>query len=128
MSFPALPAIVRRTFVPAQMRAFSDSTLSALRDRLSGRMGSESARLELKWMREELRTRQCAAGSATSLHSLKRDDLDWEIGELGKMVDRRLRGEPLQYILGRYGTALPWGHVCSEHRPIASASPRIGCL
>jgi len=109
MSFPALPVIVRRTFVLAQTRAFSISTLGALRERLSGRMGSESARMELKWMREELRTRQCAAASATSLPPLKRNDLDWEIGELEKMVDRRLQGEPLQYILGGYGTALPSG-------------------
>ena len=111
MSFPAFPAIVRRTFVSAQMRPFSNSTLSALRERLSGRVGSESARLELKWMREELRMRQRAAASATSLHPLRWNDLDWEIGELEKMVDRRLRGEPLQYILGRYGMALPSGLV-----------------
>ena len=60
-------------------------------------------------MREELRTRRSAAVSATSSPSLRQNDLEWEIGELGKMVDRRLQGEPLQYILGGYGAALPSG-------------------
>ena len=112
MTFTALPMIARRTFVPAQTRPFSNSTLSALRERLSGHMGFELARLELKWMREELRRRKSATVSVTSLPSHKRNNLEWEIGELGKMVDRRLQGEPLQYILGGYyGTALPSGLV-----------------
>ena len=74
-------------------------------------MGFESAGLELKWMREELRRRKSVAVSAASSSPLKRNGLEWEIGELGKMVDRRLQGEPLQYILGGYGTVLPPGLV-----------------
>lgn len=105
MTFAALPMVVRRTLVPARTRSFSDSPLSVLRERLSGQMGSESAKLELKWMREELRTRRAVAASSTPLK--KRNDMEWEIGELGKMVDRRLQGEPLQYILGEYGTRFP---------------------
>lgn len=109
MSFPGLPVILRGTFVPVRTRPFSNSTLSALKERLSGQIGSESASLELKWMREELRTRKSAAASVTS--SVKGDDLEREIGELKKMVDRRLRGEPLQYILGGYGMVFPLGLV-----------------
>jgi hypothetical protein len=111
MPFPAFPVIVRRKFVPAQTRLFSDSTLGSLKERLGGHMGAESARLELKWMREELRTRKSAAVSATPSSSLKWNDVEWETGELGKMVDRRMQGEPLQYILGGYDTALPLGLV-----------------
>ena len=65
-------------------------------------MGSESAKLELKWMREELRARRTAAAPATSSPSRRREDLDWELEELRKMVDRRMKDEPLQYILGGY--------------------------
>lgn len=101
---PALGMIVRRRFgALVWTRSFSNSSLGALLERLSGHMGSESAKLELKWMREELRTRRTAATSATSSPSPKKDESGWELGELRKMVDRRLQGEPLQYILGEYG-------------------------
>lgn len=89
-------------------------------------MGSESAELELKWMREELRARRAAVVSTTSLSSHKRDELEWELGELREMVDRRLNGEPLQYILGGYGSNFSWDS-CSKHRPIALTLPGIGC-
>ena len=83
-------------------------------------MGSESAKLELKWMREELRTRKSAAVSATSSPSLKRNDLEWGIGELEEMVDRRLQGEPLQYILGGCDSIrLSRRDLGSKPRPIA---------
>lgn len=71
-------------------------------------MGPESASLELKWMREELRTRNSAVASSPSF---KGNDLERETEELGKMVERRLQGEPLQYILGECGTVIPPGHV-----------------
>jgi len=97
MSSPVLSTLMRRILVPARTLSFSSSPLGVLRERLSGEIGSESAKLELKWMREELRTRRTVA-------PLKGNDLEWEVEELGKMVDRRLQGEPLQYILGGYGT------------------------
>jgi methylase of polypeptide subunit release factors len=108
MSFPASPTITRRTFVLTRTRPFSNSALSALRKRLSGQMGSESASLELKWMREELRTRRSAVASSPSF---KGNDLKRETEELEKMVERRLLGEPLQYILGECGTVIPPGLI-----------------
>jgi hypothetical protein len=108
MSFPALPTMTRRAFTPGRTRPLSDSPLSTLRERLSGQMKPESARLELKWMREEVRARRTAAASTTASPSRRRNELEWELGELRKMVERRLQGEPLQYILGGYGpTSLP---------------------
>lgn len=71
-------------------------------------MGSESASLELKWMREELRMRESAVPSSPSF---RRNDVEREIEELEKMVERRLQGEPLQYILGECGTVIPPGLV-----------------
>jgi len=100
MSFPAVPMITRRVLSPARTRPFTNSPLGALRKRLNDRMGSESAKLELKWMREEVRARKAAAASAISSPSHKKDELGWELGELRKMVERRMQGEPLQYILG----------------------------
>ncbi|CAL1707356.1 unnamed protein product [Somion occarium] len=55
--------------------------LTRLLSSLSSALGPESARLELKWMKE------AAERSSGSLR-------------LPAMVERRLRGEPLQYILG----------------------------
>jgi len=82
-------------------------------------MGSESAKLELKWMREELRARRAPATSVTSSPSLGGlNALGWELGELKKMVKRRLEGEPLQYILGGYGTIFR-RDLRSRPRPIA---------
>jgi len=82
-------------------------------------MGPESAGLELRWMCEELRARRAPATSATSSPSLEGlDELEWELGELRKMVERRLEGEPLQYILGGYGTTFPPGPAF-ETRPIS---------
>jgi hypothetical protein len=64
--------------------------------------------MELKWMREEVRTRRSVASvTAITSPTRKREDMEWEVGELRKMVDRRLKGEPLQYILGEYGSILP---------------------
>jgi hypothetical protein len=117
MSFPALVMMMtRREFGPARTRFLSSLPSNPLLERLSGQMGPESAELELKWMREEVRAR----GATTSSPSHKRDELGWELGELRKMVERRMEGEPLQYILGGYG---------SKPCPIAWALPGIGfCL
>ena len=103
MPFPSLPMIMTRASRPARMRPCSNSSLSALWKLLSGQIGSESAKLELKWMREELRARRVAVASITS-SSRKRNELEWELVELRDMVDRRMKGEPLQYILGGYGS------------------------
>lgn len=93
--------------------------LSALLQRLSGQFGSESAELEFRWMREEVRARKTAA--AISSFSRKKDEMKWELGELENMVVRRLEGEPLQYILGEYGSTLP----PAERSPIADKLRRI---
>ena len=59
-------------------------------------------------MREEIRARRAVANnSAISSPPRERDDAGWEFGELEEMVGRRLKGEPLQYILGGYGSVLP---------------------
>lgn len=108
MSFPASPTITRRAFVLTRTRLFSNSALSVLRKQLSDQVGFESASLELKWMREELRTRKSAVASSPSF---KGNDLEWQTEELEKMVERRLQGEPLQYILGECGTVIPPGLV-----------------
>ena len=84
-------------------------------------MGPESAELELKWMREELRARRAAVTPATSSPPRRRKDLEWELEELGKMVDRRMKDEPLQYILGGYGSNTSSGLV-----PVASFN-RVDC-
>ena len=111
MSLWAAQTLMRWTPGPARARPFSNSALSALRERLSGQMGSESAELELKWMREELRARRAAVAPETSSPSRGRDDLEWELGELRKMVHRRMKDEPLQYILGGYGSNFSLGLV-----------------
>jgi len=104
MSFWAFQTMMRRAPGPARGRPFSNSLSSALRERLSGQIGSESAELELEWMRQELRARRAAAALATPSRPRKRNDFEWEMGELKKMVDRRMKDEPLQYILGGYGS------------------------
>ncbi|KAF9653815.1 S-adenosyl-L-methionine-dependent methyltransferase [Thelephora ganbajun] len=63
-------------------------------------------------MREEVRARRAAATPVTSSPSRERHDLEWELGELRKMVDRRVRGEPLQYILGNQ----PFGPIVIKTR------------
>ena len=59
-------------------------------------------------MREEVRARK-ANTHTNSLPPCKVEGMEWdsELVELKKMVDRRLKGEPLQYILGGYGTNFP---------------------
>lgn len=105
MSFAALPMRAQRAFGLTRARPFSSLPLNAFLQRLSGEIGSESANLELKWMREEIRARRAAENaSAISPPFHEKDYLKWELGELEKMVGRRLKGEPLQYILGRYGS------------------------
>ena len=112
-----MSVVMGRAFGPARMRSFSSlPSPGVLLERLSGQMGSESAKLELKWMREELGARRVAAASATSSTSLRKNERGCELGELGKMVDRRLRGEPLQYILGGYGSTFPPGLVFQLRR------------
>ena len=60
--------------------------LSQLVTTLSGLIGRDSARLELKWLKQ-------ASRSAKN-----------NTGPLSTMLRRRIRGEPLQYILGRAAT------------------------
>ena len=127
MSFRAFPMVMRWASGPARTRPCSNSSLSALKERLGGWIGSESAELELKWMREELGARRAAAAPTNYSTSHKSNELEWDLGELGEMVDRRLNGEPLQYILGGYGSNFRHD-LYSKPRPIASASPGIGCL
>lgn len=108
MTWPDLPMRMQRAFGRTLTQRSSNTPLSALLERLSGQMGSESATLELKWMREEVRTRRSVASvSAITSPFRKRDDMEWEVGELAKMVNRRLKGEPLQYILGEFGSISP---------------------
>lgn len=57
--------------------------ISQLVTTLSGLIGRDSARLELKWLTQASRS----------------------AGPLSTMLWRRIRGEPLQYILGRAATA-----------------------
>ena len=102
MSFWAFATMMQRASGPARARSFSNSLMSVLQERLGGQMESESAELELKWMSEELRARRAAAAPVASSSSRRKKDLEWELGELRKMVDRRVQGEPLQYILGGY--------------------------
>lgn len=109
MTFAGLPIRVQRAFSLAQTRCFSSVPLSALLQRLSGRIGSESAKLELGWMREEIRVRGRAAPNASSI-----SHVEWEHRELEKMVDRRFEGEPLQYILGGYGSISPMTETSLE--------------
>jgi len=124
MSLRAFATMMRRTPGPARARPFSHSLSGALLERLRAQMGSESAELELKWMREELRARRAAAAPTTSSSSRWRKDLEWELGELRKMVDRRVKGEPLQYILGGYGSNSS-RDLYRWSRPIAWASPGL---
>jgi hypothetical protein len=71
---------MQRAFGRTLTQPFSNAPLSALLERLSGQMGSESATLELKWMREELRTqRSVASVSAITSPSRKQDDMEWEV-------------------------------------------------
>lgn len=124
MSFAALQMRAQRGSGLAWTRPLSSVPLSASLQRLSGRFGSESAKLELKWMREEIRARRTADNAfVIRSSSCKRDNVEWELGELEKMVERRLGGEPLQYILGEYGSILP----PAELRPPAAGLQRIGC-
>ncbi|KAG1715749.1 hypothetical protein ID866_1417 [Astraeus odoratus] len=62
--------------------------------KLAASLGRESARLELKWMKEALKP----TDSPTALRA---------------MLERRLRGEPLQYILG----TTPFGPLSLLSRP-----------
>ena len=134
MSLLALPMIMRRALGPARTRSFCDSPLNALRERLSVQMESESAELELKWMREELKMRRAADVAAPSP---KKDELEWELGELRKMVERRIQGEPLQYILGEYGANFParacirtLGQLRKRHRGsvVSVTTKRLVCV
>ena len=95
-----------RAFIPGRTRPFSNTSLSALLERLSGEIGSESATMELRWMQEELRARRAVDG-ASATPSSSNNGGGAELGELREMVDRRVKGEPLQYILGEYGSTLP---------------------
>jgi release factor glutamine methyltransferase len=61
--------------------------ISQLVTTLSGLIGRDSARLELKWLTQASRS---AENSTQSLST---------------MLSRRVHGEPLQYILGRAATA-----------------------
>lgn len=111
-------------FSPARARPFSNSQLSALWRRLSGEIGSESAKLELKWMREELRARR-TAGVPTISSPPRANGLEWELGELSKMVDRRLKGEPLQYVLGGCSLNFMPGLGFETTQSVAAASSGI---
>ena len=103
MPFAALSMRVQRALNPPSTRPCFNSPLSPLFRQLSGQIGSESAKLELKWMREEIKARRTPANaSRASLPSRKRDGMEPELAELEEMVGRRLKGEPLQYILGGY--------------------------
>ena len=82
-------------------RSFSNVPLRALQQRLS-KSGFESVQPELKLMREEISVRRASSDVPS-----ERNEMEWELGELEKMVQRRLKGEPLQYILGGYPWAFP---------------------
>ncbi|KAH8993289.1 S-adenosyl-L-methionine-dependent methyltransferase [Lactarius hatsudake] len=72
--------------------------ISQLVTTLSGLIGRESARLELKWLKQ--------AGRSA--------------GPLSTMLRRRIRGEPLQYILGTQ----PFGHLnILTRRPVLIPRP-----
>lgn len=103
MLFAVLPTRAQRVLNPVRERPFSSMPLSALWERLGGKLGPESAKLELRWMREEIRARGAPASASATSSTSRKNDTKWELGELKKMVDRRLNGEPLQYILGEYG-------------------------
>lgn len=69
--------------------------VSQLSKKLASLLGRESASLELKWMRQSLKP----SGPNSS--------------QLRQMLERRLRGEPLQYILG----TTPFGPLSLLSRP-----------
>lgn len=62
-------------------------------------------------MQEELRARRAVDGASVTPSS-SNDEGGAELGELRKMVDRRVKGEPLQYILGNQ----PFGPITIKTR------------
>ena len=68
-------------------------------------------------MREEISARRTSSDASTSpSFSRERNDVGWELGELDKMVRRRLKGEPLQYILGGYRSTFPRRNLAQLHK------------
>ena len=75
--------------------------------RLSASLGRQAAAQELRWMHDTI-----TKAGTTGINA------DAELSTLKAMVARRLRGEPLQYILGMSGTK----HVICHH--LISHCPR----
>lgn len=85
---PRVASVFARTVGAQRTSAQTPRQKSGLLEKLSRALGPECARQELRWMRESLddRDKPC---------------IDREQHEaMADMVDRRLKGEPLQYILG----------------------------
>ncbi|KAI0302643.1 S-adenosyl-L-methionine-dependent methyltransferase [Russula brevipes] len=78
--------------MPRSMRA------AQLVTTLAGHIGRDNARLELKWLME-------------AIHSA--NDTPHPLPSLSKWLSRRVRGEPIQYILGTQ----PFGHLDVLTRP-----------
>jgi methylase of polypeptide subunit release factors len=64
---------------------------------LASAIGQESAQIELRWMKQALSPRLAEKSAPGTLLSRP---------SLAKMVERRVKGEPLQYILGETGPVL----------------------
>lgn len=60
---------------------------------LGSRIGSDNARLEVKWLMQ-------------AIHSAAEGAKMYPFPSLSSMLSRRIRGEPLQYILGTYDAPL----------------------
>lgn len=82
----------------------SISISKSLMKDLEHTLGRQTAHRELRWMRE---TFNSPPPSRENVESAGRRILreHWEtLPDLGTMVKRRIEGEPLQYILGKFGS------------------------
>lgn len=59
------------------------------------RLEGDNAELEAKWMIEEV-------SGVTNLHDYQEQAKPIQLKRLSKLIERRLTGEPLQYVLGRW--------------------------
>ena len=105
----ALPPPPRPSHNPRVLVRKLHNLDSDLLEQLSSVLGLEQARQELRWMRESLNDHSGSSHSSTNVapspfRHARRDqprvDQAYFRDAIANMIHRRLKGEPLQYILG----------------------------
>lgn len=83
-------------------RRFVSISKSLIKD-LEHALGRQTAHRELRWMRETLNSPPLYEDAESAGRRILREHRE-TLPDLATMVKRRIEGEPLQYILGKFGS------------------------